>query len=115
VTWPAPAPGLPTALASLFGGGESVEIDGEAVDAVPARELYGPRGFTPLWVDGGEDRLRVLVEVLGRAGEHGLDPSRYHLAAIQRRLGSSSEQSRAELELLSSDAVMRYGAHVSSG
>jgi L,D-transpeptidase YcbB len=113
---PVPSPGLPSAMAALAGSAEVVEIEGGQVDGALARGLYAPRGFEPLWAAGdGSERVLAVVEVLRRADEHGLDPSPYHLGAIERRIGAPGERERAELDLLVSDAVMRYGSHVAFG
>jgi murein L,D-transpeptidase YcbB/YkuD len=113
---PPPAPGLPSTMASIVTGADTVEIDGDKVDAVLARDLYAPRAYTPQWVESGTtDRIQAVLEVLGRARAEGLEPSTYHVGPIERRLGATDERQRAELELLVSDAVMKYAVHVRTG
>ncbi|HZR83272.1 MAG TPA: L,D-transpeptidase family protein [Candidatus Binatia bacterium] len=113
---PAPGPGLPSAIASILVGSDAPEVGGERLDGPSLRDLYGPRAFTPQWVDGGSpDRIEAALDVLRHARDDGLNPATYHTSAIEGRLTAADERTRAELELLLSDAVMRYAVHVRTG
>lgn len=95
---------------------------GAAGDRLLARtalpRFYEDRGFEPAWFVGDMKALVELVGVVERAGEHGLDPSVYHLEALQQwettaRLLSVEE--RVAVELLASDAFLVLGSHLLHG
>lgn len=86
---------------------EGVSLDGSLLNAV-----YGPRGFAPLWPPG---RISSVVAALQDAAGHGLDAAAYHVAAIERRAAATDAPSRADRDLLLSDAVMRFASDLHSG
>ncbi|MGQ9365996.1 L,D-transpeptidase family protein [Azospirillum sp. A39] len=109
--------GLDTAIAVRLIDDSRI-VAGRAVDLATVRRFYAQRGFTPLWIDAAgaptPAAARVLA-VLEAAAAEGLDPEDYHAAAIAERLRPPGPAARLDLELLLSDAVMRYGAHVHAG
>ncbi len=80
---------------------------------IPA--LYEGRGFEPLWTSG--DRVDELIDLVGRAAEHGLDPVDYnHDALIRLRDRSDGNPDvSADLEVLLTDSLTRYGYHLMFG
>ncbi len=87
------------------------------MDAHALRRFYRLRGFAPLWsaAVGPPDGLRPLLGTLERSEEHGLDSTRYHLAALHARMARRDAKAAVELEVLLTDAVLRYATHVRVG
>ena len=98
--------------------GESAgAIEGARLDLPALWKFYGDRELQPAWLEGETVSARAdgLQAVLRSADTEGLNPQDYNLAAIQTRLASNTPASRAELDLLLTDALMDYVRHVSSG
>ena len=98
--------------------------------------LYDSIGRSPLWLHRNQPTLaaRGAADHLARAFEQGLDPEDYHAAAIQGLIRQVEAVSREQtsnqagdplpsqerdrlfdLELLLSDGLLHYGAHLLSG
>lgn len=92
-------------------------VAGVRLDAAALRALYDYRGAAPLWVGAADTEARIdaVLSVLREADREGLDPQAYRIAQIEARRGAVDPLGRAELDLLLSEAVMRYGVHVRSG
>ncbi|AGH97755.1 L,D-transpeptidase family protein [Micavibrio aeruginosavorus] len=93
----------------------SGSVDGRTFrnpDAMQA--AYAGRNGEPLWIgrSGAADHIADFITVLEESWTHGLNPEQYHLTQIKTLAGSDSPQDRAHLDLLISDAVMRYGQDV---
>ena len=86
-----------------------------AVSALP--RFYEDRGFVPVWTDAdGGPRVQALVRAIRRAEDHGLDPSAYHLEAIEALAATPpSEEASTNLEFLASDAFLVLGSHLLHG
>ena len=95
----------------------ALHIDGLRLDLRALGRFYRPRGFAPAWVadDGGSDRASVLLQALAAADAHGLDPERYHIHPIRARQASAGGRGSIEIELLLTDAFLRYAADVRTG
>lgn len=81
------------------------------VDPEGLKAFYDSSGYTPQWT-GDDERLartRKVEDVLQRSWSHALNPERYHIAEIGALLKDYKEDNAERLELLVSDAVMRYG------
>jgi murein L,D-transpeptidase YcbB/YkuD len=77
-------------------------------------DFYGRREFQPVWEDAAH--LQALLAVLGSAGEHGLDPEDYHYGTLQSLVAQGRDaRLQAELDILASDALIRYGYHLYFG
>lgn len=88
---------------------------------------YRSRQYLPFWIDGSLrlEAAEALAEAIGRAGEDGLVPSDYHLAAIHDLLAEICERLSvnelipvdwwADLDLVLSDAFLIYGSHLAAG
>jgi len=79
--------------------------------------FYEKRDYLPIWLNGGQatERATIVRDVLVKSYLEALDPSEYHAPAIQAMWNSKRARSKARLELLITDAVLRYGVEVSVG
>ena len=92
-------------------------VAGEKVEHIRAlRNFYNARGFEPYWsgdwfgLNGNGD---ALIEILEESWTHGLNPYAYHLEVIRELKEKDSEQARIDLDVLLSDAYVRYGQDMS--
>ena len=81
----------------------------------------------PFWIDSQLrlDSAKALIKAIERAGEDGLVPADYHLAAMHRLLAqlakvrkttqSISPEQLADLDLILTDAFLLLGTHLSIG
>lgn len=115
-TDPAPRGPVEAAIAAMLTGGEKT-VAGVRVEGPLLVDLYGPRGWSPLWAGapGAGPRIAAVIGVLRAAYAEGLDPEHYHVREIEGLAGATEPAGRAALDILLSDAVMRYGAHVHGG
>jgi murein L,D-transpeptidase YcbB/YkuD len=92
-----------------------LRINEPRLDLRALGRFYRPRDFAPAWDadDGGLERASLLLQVLASADAHGLDPERYHLHAIRAR--QASGRGTIEIELLLTDAFLRYATDVRAG
>jgi murein L,D-transpeptidase YcbB/YkuD len=83
----------------------------EFADAASLKSFYEDHGFTPLWTgtDAKLAQAKKVEEVLQRSWSHGLNPRHYHASEISELLKQNNPDQADRLELLISDAVMRYG------
>ncbi len=87
----------------------SIEIQGIALgreDILP--EFYARRAYEPAWTD--PVRVRELLGILAAAPTHGLDPADFflpQLLTLSRAAETPSQ--RTELDLLLTEALIRYG------
>ena len=87
------------------------------------RSFYAAEGFQPLWNDakGLTAGGRAALEVLGNAGQHGLNSERYHVstlrsvAAMQPTDADGTLQQAMAMEVLMSSAVLRYAEDMQGG
>jgi murein L,D-transpeptidase YcbB/YkuD len=96
-----------------------------AAESAPADETrraalagtYGARDFGPLWLgdDGPEPRAARLVETLRAAASRGLIASDYRIQEIERLLRAADAESLARLDLLLSEAALRFAADLQGG
>lgn len=89
----------------------------EAVD-----RFYADRKGQPLWLEAGHPRpaLTSLVRVLDGVNTHGLNPSDYHLDAIQMHInqlqaGALSPEQQTRLEWQATDAFLALATHLATG
>lgn len=89
--------------------------------------FYEEQQYEPVWISGrgvGE-QARTFLEILRSASEQGLCPEDYHVGFIKELLQLSAEAHRyklllqvrhfADLEMLLTDAFLRYVNHVTVG
>jgi len=81
------------------------------------REIYQKRSFSPVWLNyfGPTEKARIVQNVVQAAEAHGLEPEEYHAPAIKQLFKSKSSRDLARLELLLTDALIRYSVEVSVG
>lgn len=79
------------------------------------RAFYESRANRPYWVKnyGQYERAGLLIERLEAAWMHGLNPDHYHIEQIRKLAKSDSYHKKARLELLLSDAFVRYAYDLS--
>lgn len=81
-------------------------VDTDAIEA-----FYSGRSGKPFWMDDDLDLNRnvdAMYKKIEEAWTHGLNPYTYHYYEIHSRLGKNDAQSLVELELLLTDAYIRY-------
>ena len=90
---------------------------GAALDWRRLREFYQPRRFRPVWCDdeGPLHRAPLLKQTLEAADEQGLDAAAYHLVPIRQHWYAQSAEELAWLDLLMTDAFLRYSKDVRTG
>jgi murein L,D-transpeptidase YcbB/YkuD len=88
---------------------------GESLANIAAlRAFYAPRGHTPVWISGWSSgyqrRVKEVLSVLEDSWTHGLNPEDYHVVALRSVIDekSDSEVNRDELDVILSDAMVRY-------
>ena len=92
------------------------------------RDFYRKRGFAPAWSRGGRisSQTAGFLKAVRAAGEEGLEPSDYHLAAVERLLDEigipdkiriPAERIRvfSDLDLLFTDAFFLFASHLADG
>ena len=87
--------------------------DEPVVAAASLADIYAQRGFAPAWDDA--IRYRALVEVLQDAASHGLDPADYHAGVLARLTTADDARRGAVRDLLATDALMHFAAHLRVG
>lgn len=108
---PTPAQETVAAGAAL---GERLAARGDAA------RFYAQRDGAPAWVERGRlnDAARELLDALQGAGEHGLDPDAYHLAALAQAVdgrGRVAGGYDADVDALLTDAFLLYADHLLNG
>jgi murein L,D-transpeptidase YcbB/YkuD len=101
------APARPVAKAAAAAALPAVDVGAEIAS------FYKERGFKPLWVrrSGLTPAGERLLEMIGRAGEDGLDPSKYGLPLLRSAAGAvagGDAATVAKAELLLSRAFADY-------
>lgn len=105
---------------SLLTHTDAPVIDGETLPTWTAlRSFYSQRQQQPVWVVSGTTtgETNALLAVLRAVDQEGLYPGDYHLAAIERRIHTATPSSalQGELELLLTDAALRYAHDQQTG
>ena len=119
----APARGAPAVMASPVAGalaailGEasgSLHLGDQAADAGVLRDVYGERGFAPLWLDGGAPNARVasLARAIAQSARDGLDPEDYPLPTAA---APADHDALARYDLAMSAALIRWAMDLSDG
>ena len=106
---------IAAAVASLERGAPVV-IEGETIlSTVVLPELYRRRDFRLAWTD--REARDELLRAVRTSYDDGLDPHDYHLLAIERLRagGPSTPETRAQLDLLLTDAAVVLAYHLRFG
>ena len=76
-------------------------------------DSYEDHEFAPYWAS--QDKIRELMDLIGNATDHGLNPSDYNAEALnqvlQRRQARPSAEIEAEADILLTESLFRYGYH----
>ncbi|MGZ9096748.1 MAG: L,D-transpeptidase family protein [Micavibrio sp.] len=103
----------PIIMASMRGAMEAGQIDAlEFRDTAAMVSFYSQREGRTLWIDprgNSHRKAAAVLHVLDSAWTHGLNPDDYHVTEIASLLAASKPGEKAQLELLVSDAIIRYG------
>lgn len=115
-------------LKSTFSNANSSSIFfaslGEKLDTI--KYFYSAQDFKPIFIKSFESKSFVdsLLDILGKADEHGLNPERYHYSAIKNEFYESIKPNidsnnryihLANAELLTADAILNYSTHMRHG
>ncbi|MAE51506.1 MAG: murein L,D-transpeptidase [Micavibrio sp.] len=82
---------------------------------VALQRFYEARDNQPYWINdsGVHSRAEAMYKIIDEAWTHGLNPHDYHYVDIYNLLEKNDRQSLADLELLLSDAFVRYAIDLS--
>ncbi len=110
---PAPAAAAEVSGDEIIAALESLR--GQSVLVAPplVNALYESRGYRAAWSD--ERNRDDMIAAIRAAREAGLDPYEYHLERIERTLPATNPASRAELDVMLSDAIFTLGYHYRFG
>ena len=98
----------------------ALTIGGESIAArtlIP--KLYEARAFEPTW--RSTQQIDGLLEMIDQGWREGLDPKDYHVDAVRaaraafERVDSLTPDTRADLDVLLTDSVIRLGFHLRLG
>jgi L,D-transpeptidase YcbB len=89
------------------------------------RYFYSSKNFEPVFIKSfdDEDFVYSLLNILGKAEDHGLNPEQYHYSSISREFLKAIDTLKntfryshlANTELLISDAILKYSYHLRYG
>lgn len=85
-------------------------------DAEKINALYTERAMQPVWLRGSgkfQPRAEGLVKVLEESWTHGLNPENYHVTQIKEIMAARTEANQVDLDMLLTDAVIRYARDLS--
>jgi murein L,D-transpeptidase YcbB/YkuD len=82
------------------------------VDTPGMKAFYEARGYEPVWIESAFLRQRkseTILATLKDSWRHGLNPDSYHVLEIERLMNQAKGAERFQLDLMLSDALVRYG------
>ncbi|MGI9531026.1 L,D-transpeptidase family protein, partial [Lutimonas sp.] len=100
-------------------GGNAVSVNGiELFSQVELPQFYTNREFEPAWTNSRN--RKDLIESLESSFDEGLTPDDYHLQMIKNLTNKSGKsklnaKEKADLDLLMTDALILYAAHLLEG
>ena len=103
-------PEVASAITDILVRPDPLVVDGVTLSGT-LRALYEGTSASPLW----QGHVDAVTKVLADAATEGLDPAAYHLTAIAARARAESPAEVGTLDLLVSDAVLRYAYDVRFG
>jgi len=109
-----PGSSVKAAIAAALAEPGVAYVDGAAIDSGALAAVYEEREYAPFWLgDSGEvsQRARSVIDVLASAASEGLDPRRYDIEEIRRRVDARDQEERVCVELLLSSATLAYIEH----
>lgn len=105
--------------------GASSQVAGDRLQrAALVAKFYEDTNYAPAWSSekGLQAKTRIFLEILRESDRRGLRPEDYHLETIESLVaeseaarGTSSLESRVDLELLLTDAFFLFGGHLYGG
>ncbi len=107
---------IPEAMEQAFETGKIGDI--KLVDPKALKDFYAANEYRIFWQQGsflslGESKSQQLIRALEDSWQHGLNPNHYHLASIQSLKASNDETDRLKLDLILTDALVKYGRDIS--
>lgn len=97
---------------------EAGKIGGQKFYDVPGmKAFYEARDYESAWLENSFLRQRkseALLEAFEASWKHGLNPENYHITEIKRLMDEAKGAERFELDLVLSDALVRYGRDLTS-
>lgn len=85
-------------------------------DAAALKAFYEANNYEPVWSKTSlfsDSKADKLLDIFEYAWQHGLNPNSYRVEEIQSLMGQSGEESQYQLDLILSDAIIRYGRDLS--
>lgn len=82
------------------------------VDTPGMKAFYESRGYESVWLQSSFLRQRkaeTLLEAFEASWKHGLNPESYHVSEIRRLMKETKDAERFQVDLMLSDALVRYG------
>jgi murein L,D-transpeptidase YcbB/YkuD len=97
----------------------SSTVRGQSIAAVELiSDFYARRSFSPAWTNPAN--VTGLLRAIAESRDEGLDPSDYHIVALNglraaMSVSGGTSVERADFDLLATDAVVRLGYHLRFG
>lgn len=88
------------------------------LDHIPLKDtegmmaFYEAHSFEPVWLQSSflqPPKSEKILQVFEESWKHGLNPASYHVEDIRRLMDAPKDAERFQLDLLLSDALVRYG------
>lgn len=82
------------------------------IDKPGMEAFYAARGYEPAWIETsffGANKVDAILSTFNDAWKHGLNPKAYNISKISELSGSKATEDRFQLELIITDALVRYG------
>jgi murein L,D-transpeptidase YcbB/YkuD len=98
---------------------KDVTVNGQVLfSQIEVPQFYTNRNYELAWTD--KKNVKDLLESIESAYDEGLDPEDYHYQAIQdllakKKSSSLSNEEKADLDLLMTDAIILYASHLLEG
>jgi len=98
---------------------KDVIVNGQVLfSQIEVPQFYTNRNYELAWTD--KKNVKDLLESIESAYDEGLDPEDYHYQAIQdllakKKSSSLSNEEKADLDLLMTDAIILYASHLLEG
>ena len=106
------------ALIDKLENNKTVKIDGEKVTAKSfLANLYKKNNYSLLWTSS--KNIKDLIKIIDDSYYEGLNPKDYHIEFIKTRASklsnSSNSQEKAEFDIVLTNAIQTYAAHLIQG
>ena len=99
-----------TELGNLIERAPKSTVAGERLNVDLLRRFYARHGFAPVWTTR-QAQANSLIDAVSRAGDHGLDPERFHAKSLRSRATLPT----LDRELLLSNAFLSYADALARG